>query len=143
MNKLGTTQTFWVDGDQVREGITGINVIETSHIAAHFWNYPERRILHHPKSRTLLQFDIYTCSPLTNHQIITALEHLDQFQPTHASITLLNRKWSLTIDRHMNWTLPTKLSSPLTSPHTNTQSINRSSNRGETWKDWLEKQKIT
>ena len=123
MKKLGATQTFWVDGEHIsQQGITGLNVIETSHIAAHVWNFPEHRILHHHQSRALMQFDIYTCARLTNQQIIAALEHLSQFTPTHATITLLNRKWSLTIDRHMSWT---------------------KGDETDTWQGWLEKQKIT
>ena len=120
MKKLGAL-TFWVDGDKIKEGITGVNVIETSHIAAHVWNHPEPRILHHTKSRALMQFDIYTCGRLTNEDIIIALEHLKQFQPTHITMTLLNRKWSLTIDRHISWTL----------------------GESQTWLEWIDKQKIT
>ena len=122
MKKLGATQIFWVDGEHIsQQGITGVNIIETSHIAAHVWNHPEARILHHANSRALMQFDIYTCAKLTNESIIAALEHLEQFQPTHITITLLNRKWSLTIDRHMTWTL----------------------GDSQTWRSWLDKQKIT
>ena len=71
-----------------------------------------------------MQFDIYTCGQLCNKDIITALEHLEQFQPTHITITLLNRKWSLTIDRHISWTLGVS--------HTTRE-----------WRQWIDKQKIT
>jgi S-adenosylmethionine/arginine decarboxylase-like enzyme len=120
MKKLGG-QTFAVDGSRSTEGITGVNVIETSHIAAHFWNYPEKGILHHPRSRSLLQFDIYTCGNLTNGDIIAALELLEEYEPTHVDITLLNRKWSLSISRHMVWDL---------------------GDGSENWREWIDKQRL-
>lgn len=120
MKKLGQLSFSVNSSDKSREGITALNVIETSHIAAHFWNNPNPHILHHPKSKALLQFDIYTCGRLTNRDIITALEHLALYKPTHVDITLLNRKYSLSINSHMTWNLSTE----------------------KTWKEWLEHQKL-
>ena len=84
------------------EGLTAIQVIETSHIAFHFWKNPEKNILH-SKGKCLLQMDVYTCSSLSSKQIAIILNEISRFEPTHANITLLNRKWSLTIERQDTW----------------------------------------
>ncbi len=120
MKKLGG-MSFYVDGAKDLSGVTAVNVIETSHIAAHVWSYPEKHILHHPHSKNLLQLDIYTCGKLHNYDIIHILELLSEFKPTHIDITLLNRKYSLTINKHMTWT---------------------HNDDNLSWNDWLKQQKI-
>lgn len=47
----------WTEGNR---GLTGIVLIETSHIAFHIWDEPQK---------PLLQFDLYTCGSL-NHQLV-------------------------------------------------------------------------
>jgi len=103
MKKLGGL-AFYVDGSKEKSGVTAVNVIETSHIACHIWSFPEKNILHHPKSNNLIQLDIYTCGKLHNYDIINSLELLTELKPTHVDITLLNRKYSLSINKHMSWT---------------------------------------
>ena len=49
--------------------------------------------------------DVYTCSSLNNKQISVLLNELGRFQPTHANVTLLNRKWSLIIEKQDRWEL--------------------------------------
>ncbi len=103
MRLLDKPHVYYVKVPQYNEGLTAISPIQTSHIAFHFWKNPERKILHQPESKCLLEFDIYTCGNLTIKQIHRVLHHLTKYRPTHADITLLNRKYGLTIDRQMHW----------------------------------------
>lgn len=105
MKRLDEPRIYYVVNPYYNEGLTAIVPIQTSHIAFHFWKNPEPAIMHSKDSKCLLEFDIYTCGILTLQQIHKVLHHLTQFHPTHVDITLLNRKWSLTIDRHMKWDL--------------------------------------
>jgi S-adenosylmethionine/arginine decarboxylase-like enzyme len=103
MKSLAPPRVYYVEYPKYNEGLTGIAPIETSHIAFHFWTRPDKRILHTSKSNCLLEFDIYTCGSLTQRNIAHVLHHLTQFKPTYADITVLNRNWGLTIERHMHW----------------------------------------
>ena len=103
MKALAAPHVYYVKVPHYNEGLTAIVPIETSHIAFHFWNSPNTRILHNSKSRCLLQFDVYTCGTLSVGQIKHVLHHLTQYGPCHVDITLLNRNWGLTIERHMKW----------------------------------------
>ena len=103
MKLLGKPHVYYVSNPKYNEGLTAIAPIQTSHIAFHFWKSPDPKILRNPNSNCLLEFDIYTCSRLSIKDIKHVLHHLTCFKPTHADITLLNRKWSLTVDRHMRW----------------------------------------
>jgi len=103
MKPLGKQEVFYVKEPKYNEGLTAIQVIETSHIAFHFWKNPDRNILKCKKSNCLLQMDVYTCSSLSNKQISIVLNELGRFEPTHADVTLLNRKWSLLVDKHDKW----------------------------------------
>lgn len=103
MKKLDEPRIYYMTVPHFNEGLTAIVPIQTSHVAFHFWKNPEREILHAKESNCLLEFDIYTCGTLTLQQIHRVLHLLSPFEPTHVDITLLNRKWSLTIERHMKW----------------------------------------
>ena len=112
MKPLGKQEVFYVNKPRYNEGLTAIQVIETSHIAFHFWKNPDRNILKAKDSNCLLQLDVYTCGTLNSKQIKTILTELSRFEPTHADVTLLNRKWSLVVDRqdrydekvkHISW----------------------------------------
>lgn len=103
MKLLGPPQIYTVRKPDWNEGLTGIAAIETSHIAFHFWKRPERKILHTKASRCLLELDIYTCGSLTPNQVAKVLHHLTRFGPQYADCTVLNRKWGLSIERHMHW----------------------------------------
>ena len=100
MKPLGKQEVFYVREPKSNEGLTAIQVIETSHIAFHFWKNPDKSILKSKKSKCLLQMDVYTCSSLNNKQISVLLNEIGRFLPTHADITLLNRRWSLVVDKH-------------------------------------------
>lgn len=103
MKLLAAPHVYYVKYPRYNEGLTAIAPIETSHIAFHFWLKPNPKILSNPSSRCLLEFDVYTCGSLTLHNIQRILHHLTQYQPTHVNATLLNRKHSLAIERHMKW----------------------------------------
>lgn len=103
MNMLSVPHTYYMKYPRYNEGLTGVATIKTSHVALHFWRHPDPVILHNEKSKCLLQMDIYTCGKLTPQQIFHVLKFLEAYKVTHADITLLNRKWSLTIEKHEKW----------------------------------------
>jgi S-adenosylmethionine/arginine decarboxylase-like enzyme len=103
MKPLGGTEVFYLNTPKYNEGLTAVQVIQTSHIAFHFWRRPARSILHCSRSQCLLQMDVYTCGKLTKKHIGIILQALARFDPTHADVTLLNRKWSLTVESHDTW----------------------------------------
>jgi len=103
MKPLDTPKVYYVTRPHYNEGLTAFTPIQTSHIAFHFWSNPDRKILHHPDSKCLLEFDLYTCGTLTPRHIQRVLHHLTQFHPTHINVTLLNRNLSLTIERQSMW----------------------------------------
>jgi S-adenosylmethionine/arginine decarboxylase-like enzyme len=105
MQLLDKPHVYYMKLPLFNEGLTAIAPIQTSHIAFHFWVRPDRQILHHKESKCLLEFDIYTCGNMSMQQIHKVLHHLSVFKPTHVDATLLNRKWSLTIDKHIKWDL--------------------------------------
>jgi len=117
MAPLSHPETFYVTEPRYNEGLTAIVPIQTSHIAFHFWANPSHTILHNVLSKCLLQFDIYTCGKLTKKQIKHILHELTAYQVSHIDVTLLNRKWSLTIDKHSKWD---------------------SSDSSESWNDWIQ-----
>lgn len=103
MKLLGEARVYYVETPHYNEGLTALAPIQTSHIAFHFWKNPERHILKNAGSRCLLEFDLYTCGTLSLQQIQKILHHLTRFHPTHVDATLLNRKYSLTVERKMIW----------------------------------------
>jgi S-adenosylmethionine/arginine decarboxylase-like enzyme len=103
MAPLGKTEVFYVAKPHYNEGLTAVQVIQTSHIAFHFWRNPDRALLKSGRSHCLLQMDVYTCGKLTTKQIGIILQALARFDPTHADVTLLNRRWSLNVERHDKW----------------------------------------
>ena len=103
MHLLAEPRVFYVTLPHYNEGLTALAPIETSHIAFHFWKTPDREILNHSESNCLLQFDLYTCGTLSLHRIQKILHHLTKYQPTHVNATLLNRNYSLTLERQLLW----------------------------------------
>ena len=65
------------------EGLTGVVVIETSHIAIHVWDAVEP---------ALVQLDVYTCGAL-NKDIIFA--ELEQWDPVKIEWKFLDREFGL------------------------------------------------
>jgi S-adenosylmethionine/arginine decarboxylase-like enzyme len=103
MVKLDEPHVYYAKHPKCNEGLTAIVPITTSHVAFHFWRWPDKRILSNPQSKCLLEFDIYTCGALSKTQIKNVLRLLGEFGPTHLDATLVNRKYSMTIDSHMKW----------------------------------------
>lgn len=62
-------------------GLTGIVLIETSHIAFHMWD---------EQDPALLQFDLYTCGTLEYKNVLNAIQQ--KFQPTEMEYLLLDRE---------------------------------------------------
>lgn len=108
MKALDIPHSYYVGAPKGESGMTAFVPIETSHIAAHFWNHPDPKLLHHPESRSLLQFDVYTCGLITKKQIARVLHRLAQFEPTHANIDVINRKTTLHMDIASQWDLRKK-----------------------------------
>ena len=65
------------------EGLTGVVVIETSHIAIHVWDAVEP---------ALVQLDVYTCSTLDKDIIFAELE---QWDPVKIEWKYLDREFGL------------------------------------------------
>jgi S-adenosylmethionine/arginine decarboxylase-like enzyme len=103
MTMLDSPRVYSITHPTYNAGLTAIAPIATSHIAFHFWRFPDRRILHHPDSNCLLQLDIYTCGSLTLEHIHKVMHHLTRFKPLHVNATLLNRNYSLTLERQLKW----------------------------------------
>jgi S-adenosylmethionine/arginine decarboxylase-like enzyme len=108
MEPLDEPHIYYMARPVFNEGLTAITPIKTSHVAFHFWKYPSEKILHNPRSKCLLQFDIYTCGNLSREQIRHVLHLLTAYRPCHANMTLLNRKYSMTVDKVANWDLDTE-----------------------------------
>jgi S-adenosylmethionine/arginine decarboxylase-like enzyme len=64
-------------------GLTGVVIIETSHIALHVWDECEPN---------LMQLDVYTCGEFDPHQV---LEELEQFNPVKVEHKYLDREHGL------------------------------------------------
>jgi len=64
-------------------GLTGVVIIETSHIALHVWD---------ETNPGLMQFDVYTCGPF-NPQ--TIFDELKQFDPIKLEFKYLDREHNL------------------------------------------------
>lgn len=103
MELLAAPHVYYVKYPLYNEGMTAIAPIQTSHIAFHFWKSPDPKILHNKDSNCLLQLDIYTCGSLTLRHIHKIMHHLSRFEPTHVNATLLNRNYSLTLERQLMW----------------------------------------
>ena len=65
-------------------GLTGLVIIETSHIALHCWDESEPG---------LMQLDVYTCGDLQTEVIF---EEIKQFEPVKVEYKFLNREHHLT-----------------------------------------------
>ena len=64
-------------------GLTGVVIIETSHIAMHVWDEP---------NPGLIQLDVYTCGPF---EPTTIFEELKQFDPVKVEYKYLDREHGL------------------------------------------------
>jgi len=69
--------------DVGNQGVTGVCIISTSHIAVHVWDEPDPAVI---------QLDVYTCAALDPQCVI---DHLDQFAPVHVDTHYLDRDHSV------------------------------------------------
>jgi S-adenosylmethionine/arginine decarboxylase-like enzyme len=67
------------------KGITGVVIIETSHIAIHIWD---------ENNPALVQLDVYTCGTLNKDIIFLELE---QWNPVKVEWKYLDREFGLTV----------------------------------------------
>jgi S-adenosylmethionine/arginine decarboxylase-like enzyme len=64
-------------------GMTGVAIIETSHVALHSWD---------EETPGLIQLDIYSCAPFSLEKVF---EHFSQFDPVRISYKFLDRNKDL------------------------------------------------
>ena len=67
------------------KGLTGVVIIETSHIAVHIWD---------EVNPGLLQMDVYSCADFNPQQIFDKIE--EAFEPVKLEYKFLDREKSLT-----------------------------------------------
>jgi S-adenosylmethionine decarboxylase len=72
-----------VDDVEGNIGCTGVVIIETSHIAVHFW-----------EETGLMQLDVYTCGHLDKYVILDELQYM---MPTKVEWKFLDREHGLVI----------------------------------------------
>ena len=100
MKPLGATRVFYLNTPVYNQGLTAITPIQTSHLAFHFWNSPDKEIMNSKQNKCLLQFDLYTCGTLTLRQVCKLLAHLTIYNPRHVDVTILDRNKSLKTVKH-------------------------------------------
>lgn len=66
------------------KGLTGVCIIETSHIAMHVWDEPDP---------SLMQLDVYTCGPINIDRVFSAIK---LFEPVKIEYKFLDRENNLT-----------------------------------------------
>jgi S-adenosylmethionine/arginine decarboxylase-like enzyme len=103
MHMLDKPRVYYLDTPKNNRGMTCIAPIKTSHIAFHFWDDPDKSILHNPDSHCLLEFDIYTCGSMSPSAVKNILHELAPFEPTRAEIDILNRRHELKLEHHFHW----------------------------------------
>jgi S-adenosylmethionine/arginine decarboxylase-like enzyme len=103
MDILGGPYVYYQGTPYPHKGITGICSIQTSHISFHFWDTPSHQTLNNVNSRSLLQFDVYTCGSLTLAKAMNVIRRLQVYQPTEIDVDIINRKNHLKIDHTLRW----------------------------------------
>jgi len=91
---------FYV-GEKGNEGYTGQAGLETSHIAYHIWDKPEKHLLTKDGSVSLFQFDLYTCGCLGADEIIKVVKWINQFNINHLELKLIDRATSIVNIAHI------------------------------------------
>ena len=71
--------------DVGNQGVTGVCIISTSHIAVHVWDESDPAVI---------QLDVYTCATLDPQLVI---RHLQVFEPTHIDTHYLDRDRAVTV----------------------------------------------
>ena len=71
--------------DVGNQGVTGVCIISTSHMAIHVWDESDPAVI---------QLDVYTCAVLDPQLVI---RHLDQFSPVNIDTHYLDRDTELSV----------------------------------------------
>ena len=103
MEIIGKPHLHYLKTPIENKGFTGTASIQTSHVSFHFWDQPAKDWLQNKESKSLLQFDIYTCGNLIRPHIRKVIKALSIYDPTHIDIDLMNRKYKLKMDAHYYW----------------------------------------
>ena len=110
MDIIGSPHLHYLETPLENKGFTGVASIQTSHVSFHFWDVPAKGWLQNTDSKSLLQFDIYTCGNLTKQHIKKVVKILSIYEPTHIDIDVMNRKRTLKLDAHYQWDNHTDIS---------------------------------
>ena len=103
MEIIGKPHLHYLDTPIENKGFTGVASIQTSHVSFHYWDQPAKDWLQNKESKSLLQFDLYTCGNLTRPHIRKLVKALSIYDPTHIDIDVMNRKYKLKMDGHYHW----------------------------------------
>ena len=103
MAPLGPSRAFFVARPPALAGMSVLQPIHTSHVAFHAWAHPDPAILQGRGAVCLIEFDVFTCGSLSPAKVATVLDTFTRFEPRHADVTLLNRRWSLHVVSQDEW----------------------------------------
>jgi S-adenosylmethionine/arginine decarboxylase-like enzyme len=103
MDIIGKPHLHYLETPLENKGFTGVASIQTSHVSFHFWDEPAKDWLQNKESKSLLQFDIYTCGNLTRPHLRKVVKAFSIYDPTHIDIDVMNRKHTLKMDGHYHW----------------------------------------
>lgn len=84
----------WV-GQEGNEGYTGQAGLETSHIAYHIWNKPDRAIMN-SKAACLFQLDLYTCGCLCDEEIAKIVGWVNIWEIVDLEVKVFDRANTIT-----------------------------------------------
>ena len=75
-------------------GVTGVVMIETSHIAIHVWDEP---------SPALVQCDVYSCAEFSSNEVLAEFMPMDVVKIDHLLLDRDNTLWSNSNTTSITW----------------------------------------
>ena len=75
-------------------GVTGVVMIETSHIAIHVWDEP---------SPALVQCDVYSCAEFSSNEVLAEFIPMDVVKIDHLLLDRDNTLWSNSNTTSITW----------------------------------------
>jgi S-adenosylmethionine/arginine decarboxylase-like enzyme len=81
---------FYVQ-DEGNEGWTGNAGLATSHIAYHWWDRPDSKLILNKEAKSLVQLDVYTCGDFGHKEVARCIEWVDDYEIRLLSLVLLDR----------------------------------------------------
>ena len=75
-------------------GVTGVVMIETSHIAIHVWDEP---------SPALVQADVYSCAEFSSNEVLAEFMPMDVVKIDHLLLDRDNTLWSNSNTTSITW----------------------------------------